>query len=62
MAECPASWNRATRVIADALAEAEKHRGDYGYSIARQVHDALEKEGLLVHEPSGESKTELRDA
>jgi hypothetical protein len=50
--EDPATWNRATRVIADALAQAAEHQFDFGYSPARQVHDALEKEGLLVHEPS----------
>ena len=50
MAENPATWNRATRAIAAALAQAAKHEQDFGYSRARQVHDALEKEGLLVHE------------
>ena len=48
--ECPASWNRATKIIADALAEAKEHQFDFGFSTARQVHDALEKEGLLVHD------------
>jgi hypothetical protein len=50
MAENPATWNRATKVIANALAQAKKHQFDFGYSTARQVHDALEKEGLLVRE------------
>jgi hypothetical protein len=50
MAECPASWNRATKVIADAITQSKRYEGIYGYSVARQIHDALEKEGLLVHE------------
>jgi hypothetical protein len=50
MAECPDSWNRATRVIADALAQAKKWEGNYGYTVPRQIHDALEEAGLLVHE------------
>jgi hypothetical protein len=50
MSENPTTWNRATRVIADALAQAEKYKDDFGYSPARQIHDALEEEGLLVHE------------
>jgi hypothetical protein len=54
--ENPWTWNRATKVIAHALAEAEKYRDHFGYSTARQVHDALEKEGLLVHEPPDEPK------
>jgi len=57
MVECPGTSNRATRVIAEALAQAAEHQFDFGYSVARQVHDALEKEGLLVHESSEESKT-----
>jgi hypothetical protein len=54
--ENPGAWNRATKIIAHALAEAEKYREDFGYSTARQVHDALEKEGLLVHESPDEPK------
>jgi hypothetical protein len=48
--ENPATWNRATRVIADALVTAEKHQFDFGFSTARWVYEALEKEGLLIRD------------
>jgi hypothetical protein len=50
MAECPDSWNRATKVIAEAIKFHKEHEKDFGYSLPRNIHDALEKEGLLVHE------------
>lgn len=48
--ESPITWNRATHVISDALAEADRQRneGIFGHSPARIIHDALEKEGLLA--------------
>lgn len=51
--ENPATWNRATKVISDALSESllQQHRGVIGYSPARIIHDALEKEGLLISDP-----------
>lgn len=51
--ENPATWNRATKVISDALSGSlmQQHSGIFGYSPARIIHDALEKEGLLKSAP-----------
>ena len=48
--ENPATWNRATEVIFEALVEDERQKkaGVIGLSGARIIHDALEREGLLT--------------
>lgn len=48
--ENPNTWNKATRVIAQAYSKfhGDSEKGLYGHSIYRYIHDALEKEGLLV--------------
>lgn len=55
--ENPDTWNKATMVITDALTEAyeQKEAGLIGHSPARIIHDALEREGLLV--PPSEAGT-----
>lgn len=52
--ENPAAWDRATRVISNALTEADlKHEAGYiGFSRAMQIRNALWAEGLLVEEPT----------
>lgn len=47
--ENPATWDRATRVVADALAHADRAQaeGYVGLSTAGQIVHALREAGLL---------------
>lgn len=48
--ENPATWNEATKVIQDAITKFYKacDEGICGASIARTIHDELERNNLLV--------------
>lgn len=50
--ENPATWNRAERIVHEALREfsSSAKAGVIGLSLTRQITDALRKAGLLVEE------------
>jgi hypothetical protein len=58
--ENPATWNQATHIIQDAITKFHKacDEGICGASMARTIHDDLQKAGLLI---TPENRDMIRD-